>query len=164
MVTLYCKGIAIKALDAIIKEMIIEVDSERATQALGERIGALLRGGEVFQLIGDVGAGKTTFVKGLAKGLGVDDDVQSPSFTISRTYDGRDAIQLVHYDFYRLNDPGIMASEVAEMSHDAKTVTVIEWADIVKGVLPEDHFTLSFTSPTETSRTITIPDTFKEAA
>ena len=138
--------------------MIIEVANEQATQELAAKIAATLTGGEVFQLIGDVGAGKTTFVKGLAKGLGVNDDVQSPSFTISRMYDARDAIQLAHYDFYRLTDAGIMANELAEMTSDPKTITVIEWADIVEGVLPADHFTISFESPTETDRIITLSD------
>jgi tRNA threonylcarbamoyladenosine biosynthesis protein TsaE len=60
------------------------IKDDQSMRALGARIGALLRGGEVFELVGDVGAGKTTLVKGLAAGLGVDDDVQSPSFTINR--------------------------------------------------------------------------------
>ena len=138
--------------------MIIEVASAEETKELGRNIAALLKGGEVFELIGDVGAGKTTFVKGLAAGLGVEDDVQSPSFTISRMYDARDGLQLAHYDFYRLSDPGIMANELQEMVGDPTTITVIEWADIVEGVLPESHFTLRFEAPTETSRRIEIPD------
>ena len=141
--------------------MIIEVSSERATKDLATTIGRGLKGGEVFELVGDVGAGKTTFVKGLAKGLDIEDDIQSPSFTISRVYDARDGLELVHYDFYRLNDPGIMANEVAEMVHDDKTITVIEWADIVEGVLPESRFTIRFESPSETTRSITLPDTLK---
>ncbi len=157
MVTLYCKGMTAKVLDDILLRMIIEVANEAATKALGEKLGALLKGGEVFQLVGDVGAGKTTFVKGLAKGLGVTDEVQSPSFTISREYTGRSDILLVHYDFYRLTDAGIMANEVAEMVHDPTVVTVIEWADIVEGVLPGEHFTLSFTATSETTRTIEVP-------
>jgi len=143
--------------------MIIEVEGEHATKQLGERIGATLKGGEVFQLIGDVGAGKTTFVKGLAKGLGIDDDIQSPSFTISRTYAARDDIQLVHYDFYRLSDAGIMANELEENIHDPTTVTVIEWADIVEGVLPARHVSLQFTAPTETARTITLSDELSDS-
>lgn len=119
-------------------------------------IGSHLKGGEVFELIGDVGAGKTTFVKGLAQGLGIDDDIQSPSFTISRLYDARDGLQLVHYDFYRLTDPGIMENEVAEMIHDKTVITVIEWADIVEGVLPEHRYTIQFESPSETVRRLTM--------
>ena len=162
MVMLHCKGMTSKALDGILLEMIIEVTSESATRELGEKLGKRLKGGEVFQLVGDVGAGKTTFVKGLAKGLDVDEEVQSPSFTISRVYDGRDAIQLVHYDFYRLTDAGIMANELSEMVNDPLTVTVVEWADIVEGVLPENHFTISITTPSETGRIFTIPDELGE--
>ncbi len=139
--------------------MIIEVNSENETKALGERIGKALTGGEVFELIGDVGAGKTTFVKGLARGLGIDDDVQSPSFTINRIYDARDGLHLTHYDFYRLNDAGIMANELQEVVSDPSVVTVVEWADIVEGVLPENHITVRIQSPTETSRRIELDDT-----
>ncbi|MFZ1301672.1 MAG: tRNA (adenosine(37)-N6)-threonylcarbamoyltransferase complex ATPase subunit type 1 TsaE [Candidatus Microsaccharimonas sp.] len=138
--------------------MIIEVNSELETKDLAMSIGTKLKGGEVFELIGDVGAGKTTFVKGLAKGLAIDEDIQSPSFTISRLYDARDDLQLVHYDFYRLSDPGIMANEVAEMIQDNKTITIIEWADIVEGVLPASRYTIRFASPSENTRLITIPD------
>lgn len=138
--------------------MIIEVNSEQETKALGASLAALFTGGEVLELVGDVGAGKTTFVKGLAMGLGVTDDVQSPSFTISRMYEARDGLELAHYDFYRLSDAGIMADELHEMVHDTTVVTVIEWADIVEGVLPEHHYTLRFNSPTETSRSIELPD------
>lgn len=122
----------------------------------GARLGALLSGGEAIELIGDVGAGKTTLTKGIAQGMGVDEDVQSPSFTISRVYDGANDLQLAHYDFYRLNDAGIMANELHETVHDTGTVTIIEWADIIKGILPEDHVSIRLTSPSETSRMIEI--------
>jgi len=136
--------------------MIIEVKDEQATQELAEKLGSLLRGGETIQLVGDVGAGKTTFVKGLARGLSIDEDVQSPSFTISRVYDARDDLHLAHYDFYRLNDAGIMSNELTETMQDPQTITIIEWADIVEGVLPKDHLTIAFESPTETSRILTL--------
>lgn len=137
-------------------EATIAVHGEQETKVLAEKIGAQLKGGEVFELIGDVGAGKTTFTKGLARGLAIDEDVQSPSFTISRTYEARDGLQLVHYDFYRLQDPGIMANELQEVVNDTTSVTVIEWADIVDGVLPEHRITLSFEAPSETERRIHI--------
>lgn len=134
----------------------IEVASEQETRSLGEKIGQLLKGGEVIELVGDVGAGKTTFVKGLARGLGIDEDVQSPSFTISRVYDARDTLVLAHYDFYRLNDAGIMANELTETTQDPETVTVIEWADIVEGVLPSHRLRIQFAAPTETARTLSL--------
>lgn len=132
--------------------MQIAVDSELAMKALGARLGSLLVGGESIDLTGDVGAGKTTFTKGIAEGLGVDEEVLSPTFTISRTYDGRDGLQLAHYDFYRLNSAGIMHDELSETVASNQTVTVIEWSDIVKGILPTDHISIHITSPEETVR------------
>lgn len=156
MLTLYCKGLTSKALGGILLWMIIEVGSEQETQEFAQKLGAALRGGEIIELRGDVGAGKTTFVKGLARGLRIDDDVQSPSFTISRVYDARDNLRLAHYDFYRLADAGIMKDELAEMMQDPEAITVIEWADIVEGVLPKTRLTIQFEAPTETTRTLTL--------
>src|SRR6266566_208876 len=108
----------------------ITVNSEFEMRAFGTKLGALLKGGEVIELVGDVGAGKTALTKGIATGMGIDEDVQSPTFTISRVYDAPNNLHLVHYDFYRLHDAGIMADELDETVSDASTVTVIEWAEI----------------------------------
>lgn len=142
--------------NAMIETMILEVNTADDMVALGKRIGGLLRGGEMIELVGDVGAGKTTFTKGLAQGLSIDEDVQSPSFTISRVYDGRDGIRLAHYDFYRLHDPGIMGDELREALSDAASVVIVEWADIAAGVLPDDRLTIHITPRTETSRSVEI--------
>jgi len=112
--------------------------------ALGKRLGVLFQGGECLELVGDVGTGKTTLTKGIGHGLGVDDDVQSPSFTISRVYEARDGLSLYHYDFYRLSEPGVMSYELAETLADPTIVTVIEWAETVADVLPEQHIRLEF--------------------
>lgn len=134
-----------------------EVTSESAMRELGQIIGQHLAGGEVIELIGDVGAGKTTLTKGIAAGLGVDEDVQSPSFTISRTYQtARPDVLLAHYDFYRLNDPGIMAGELDEVIHDKGVVTVVEWAEIVNNVLPKDHIRIMIAPSSETARQVII--------
>ncbi|HET6746878.1 MAG TPA: tRNA (adenosine(37)-N6)-threonylcarbamoyltransferase complex ATPase subunit type 1 TsaE [Candidatus Saccharimonadales bacterium] len=134
--------------------MTIEVVNEVAMKALGKKLGALLKGGEIIELVGDVGAGKTTLVKGVATGLLIDEDIQSPSFTISRVYNARDGLTLAHYDFYRLHDAGIMADELHETVHDVKTITIIEWADVVDGVLPENRITIHITSPSEELRSL----------
>lgn len=136
--------------------MIKEVESEDDMKALGQRLGTSLRGGEVIELVGDVGAGKTTLTKGIAAGLGIEEDVQSPSFTISRVYDVHNGLRLAHYDFYRLHDAGIMADELRETVHDPRTVTVLEWANVVEGVLPEKRLTIQITTPTETTRQLTL--------
>ncbi|MBH1956793.1 tRNA (adenosine(37)-N6)-threonylcarbamoyltransferase complex ATPase subunit type 1 TsaE [Candidatus Saccharibacteria bacterium] len=133
-----------------------QITTEVAMKEFGQQLGRILRGGEVIELIGDVGAGKTTFTKGLAIGMGIDEVVQSPSFTISRTYENAESIRMVHYDFYRLHDAGVMKQDLQESIEDDKTVTVVEWADIVSGVLPDDRLSLRFTSPTETSRSVDI--------
>jgi tRNA threonylcarbamoyladenosine biosynthesis protein TsaE len=128
--------------------MIVEIKGEGETQAFGVKLGAFLRGGEVIELVGDVGAGKTALTKGIAAGLGIDEDVQSPSFTISRVYDTPVHLHLAHYDFYRLSDPGIMAEELSETLRDPEGITVVEWAEIVAGVLPADRLTIRI-SPTD---------------
>ena len=143
----------------MITEKTIEAVNETATRTLGEKIGRLLKGCEVIELVGDVGAGKTTFVKGLATGLAIEETVQSPTFTISRIYDARNGLLLAHYDFYRLNDAGIMADELAETTKDPASITVIEWANIVEGVLPDDRLRITFTAPTETTRLLQIAGT-----
>lgn len=136
--------------------MIIEVKDATEMHAFGKRLAGLLRGGEVLELVGDVGAGKTTLTRGIAEGLEVAEDIQSPTFTISMSYPARDGLTLSHYDFYRLSDPGIMKQELHEAAHDLKTVTVIEWGGIVAGVLPTDRITLSIVPPTETTRRIIV--------
>jgi len=132
--------------------MFIEVNSENNMKAIGQSIGQVLLGGEIIELIGDIGAGKTTLVKGIAVGLGIDEYVQSPSFTINRVYQARDGLTLIHYDFYRLEDAGIMADELQEVIDDPKSITVIEWADAVMGVLPSDRLSIRITSTSETER------------
>jgi len=136
--------------------MIIEAHNEEEMKAFGARLASHLRGGEVIEMVGDVGSGKTTLTKGLAQGLGVDEDVQSPSFTISRVYPARDGLTLAHYDFYRLQQAGIMADELHETLVNPKTITVIEWGGIVEGALPSDRLTLTFVSPSENDRRIIV--------
>ena len=137
--------------------MIIEVADEAALQAFAGKLAHHLKGGEAIELVGDVGAGKTSFVKGLAKGLGVDEDVQSPSFTISWMYQtARPDLLLAHYDFYRLHDPGIMASELDEVVNDKGVVTVVEWAEIVNDVLPDGHVRVTIIPTSETARRVVI--------
>lgn len=132
------------------------MNDESEMRHFGETIGRRLNGGEVIELVGDVGAGKTTLVRGLALGMGVTETVQSPSFTINRVYDAREGKRLVHYDFYRLPDAGIMAEELADSIADSETVTVIEWASAVEHVLPHDRLTITIQPSGETERQLKI--------
>lgn len=136
--------------------MFKDVKSETEMKIFGAAIGALFKGGEFIELVGDVGSGKTTLTKGIAVGLGVEDNIQSPSFTINRIYQGRDNLTLSHYDFYRLEYAGIIANELQESAGDPNTITIVEWPGVVDGVLPVDRLTIEITSPIETSRELVL--------
>lgn len=117
--------------------------SAAETQQLGRRIGGQLRGGEVIELISDLGGGKTTFVGGLVAGFGSVDGVSSPSFTISNMYQRADGKEFHHFDFYRLSEAGIIAAELAEVEEDANAVVAVEWGDIVHDILPENRIVIT---------------------
>ena len=108
----------------------------------GKSFASQLSDAHVIELIGDVGAGKTTFVRGLAEGLGIKEPVTSPSFTISKSYAIPGGKTLVHYDFYRLPDPGLMAEDLEENLNDENSIVIVEWADSVSNLLPENHIKL----------------------
>ena len=105
-----------------------------------------------------MGAGKTTFTKGLARALGIFETVQSPTFTISRIYEGEKMI-LSHYDFYRLGDYGIMEMELAESLENPNNITVVEWAGDLANILPKKHLRLTFESVSEDCRKIKVEET-----
>lgn len=112
------------------------------TGAMSQQIGKALRGGECIELLSDVGGGKTTFVRGLVRGAGSSDHVSSPTFAISKIYSAP-KFNIAHFDFYRLSEPGLIEHEIADIIDDKKTVTVIEWSDIVANVLPDDRLKIS---------------------
>lgn len=116
--------------------MILKTEEEMVK--FGEELGKSILVPSVIELVGDVGTGKTTITKGIAKGFGVSDEVTSPSFMISKQYESPKG-KLVHYDFYRLAEPGIMSEDLIENINDENTVTVVEWADSVSELLPEGH-------------------------
>lgn len=103
----------------------------------------------------DLGGGKTAFVRGLARGMGSSDHVASPTFTISREYRAGD-LTLYHFDFYRLQEPGIVAAELEEFIHDPRAVVAIEWGEIVADVLPRDRLEVYIERTGEASRRITV--------
>lgn len=109
----------------------------------------------------DLGGGKTTFVRGLAKGFGSTDTVASPTFTVSKEYTAGNK-RVAHYDFYRLHDAGLLQFELAESVHDPDTVVVVEWGDIVRNVLPATRMTIHITATESESRSLklTIPSEY----
>lgn len=133
--------------------MTLTTDSAESTQALGAKIGARLRGGEVIELISDVGGGKTELVRGLARGMKSEDAVMSPTFTISRVYRG-EATSLHHFDFYRLQDAGVMAAELDESIADKDVAVAIEWSDVVEDVLPNERLQVRIEPTGENERRV----------
>lgn len=125
----------------------------------GENLAKTLVAPTVIELVGDIGAGKTTITKGIAKGLGIDEEITSPTFTLSKRYSFQKAGKeyfLVHYDFYRLNDPGIMSEDLLENIQNPNTITIIEWGDSVSNLLPKDHLRFFITINDDGSRSINL--------
>lgn len=121
------------------------------TEMLGEKLGQKLKGGETIELVSDLGGGKTTFVRGLARGMGSLDEVASPTFTIRREYRAG-KLTLYHFDFYRLSEPGGAAYDLKEVIKKPKNVVVVEWGDVVKNVLPAKKLTINIKAVDQNSR------------
>ena len=119
------------------EQEIIRLNNEADTRALGHRIAEAAEPGDVVALIGDLGTGKTALTKYIAEGLGIKGDISSPTFTIVKEYrNGR--LPLYHFDVYRLGNGDELIDIGAEEMLDGDGLCVIEWADIVADVLPED--------------------------
>lgn len=116
---------------------IIETNSPKGTYELGTEMGKNARPGQVYALIGDLGVGKTVFIQGVAKGLGIDEPVNSPTFTIVQVYDtGR--LPFYHFDVYRIGDVEEMEEIGYEEYFFGEGVCFVEWANLVDEVMPQD--------------------------
>ena len=119
-------------------EKVIKVNNLEETIALGNRLGLLLQPNMLLTLSGDLGAGKTTFTKGIGQGLGITKAINSPTFTILKQYQGR--LNLSHFDAYRLEgqDDDLGFEEI----FDSDDVCVVEWANFIEDILPVDRLTI----------------------
>ena len=118
--------------------MIIESRSEKETRELGKKMGQEALPGQIYTLVGDLGVGKTVFTQGLAEGLGISEPVNSPTFTIVQIYeDGH--LPLYHFDVYRIGD----VEEMEEIGYEdyfyGEGVCLIEWANLIEDILPENY-------------------------
>ena len=126
------------------------------TVALGAQLAKKLRRGDIVALIGDLGAGKTVFTKGIAKGLGVKNVryVNSPTFVIIKEHKGK--VPLYHLDLYRLDHSSVIDAENFEEYFYGRGVTVIEWADKIRRLLPKKYVEVRLSVAGELKRKITI--------
>jgi len=116
--------------------MIFESFSQDNTEEFGCKMGLAAAAGEVYCLIGDLGAGKTAFARGFARGLGVEDDITSPTFAIVNEYRQSGRLALFHFDVYRINDVAEMEDTGYEDYFYGNGVTLVEWADMVEELWP----------------------------
>ncbi|MHB0976440.1 MAG: tRNA (adenosine(37)-N6)-threonylcarbamoyltransferase complex ATPase subunit type 1 TsaE [Candidatus Aquicultorales bacterium] len=128
--------------------------SVEETRALAKELAGYLQPGDVVSLTGDLGAGKTAFVQGLAEGLGVKERVTSPTFTIIKEYSGR--LPLYHFDVYRLESAAELVDLGFEEYFFGEGVSVVEWGDRVRSLFPPDYLELSFEHAGPEKRTVKI--------
>lgn len=130
----------------------INIKNQQETGRLALKLASLAEAGDMYCLSGDLGAGKTTFTQYFAKGLGVEDYVTSPTFTILQEYQGK--LPLYHFDVYRITDPYEMEDIGYEEYFYGEGVCVVEWPSLIEAVLPEHYLKINMTVEDEFERKI----------
>ncbi len=135
----------------------IHISNQNELEQIAEKLGKLVASGDIICMSGDLGAGKTTFTQSLAKGLDVKDYVTSPTFTLINEYSGR--LPLYHFDVYRINNIMEMEDLGYEEYFYSHGVSLIEWADLIEEVLPDNHLWIEIKVTGENSREICFAST-----
>ena len=125
------------------------------TIAFAEKVGSLLKGGDIIAYKGGMGAGKTTFTRGLCKGLGLPDEVTSPTFALVNEYRG-DEITLYHFDMYRISGEGDLETTGFYDYISPESVIAVEWSENIEDCLPKDIITIEIETTDENERKITV--------
>lgn len=136
-----------------IKEKVFITNSPKETQRLGRSFGKTLEKGVIVCLYGNLGFGKTTFIQGLAKGLGIKRRIISPTFIMVRSYK-LGVGSFYHVDLYRIENNEINGLGLEEILNDSGNITVIEWAEKLKNYLPEKRIDIKFSYESELVRKI----------
>lgn len=119
----------------------------KETEEFGEKLGSILKPGDIISLTGDLGAGKTTLTKSIGKGLGVEDYITSPTFTLINEYKGR--INLYHFDVYRLEGSMDLYDLGFEEYIYSEGISIIEWGDKIEEALPKERINIRIEKGTE---------------
>lgn len=135
--------------------MTVTTYSPEETIAFAQKVGGLLRGGDVIAYRGGLGAGKTTFTRGLSLGLGLGDDVTSPTFALVNEYRGEN-ISLIHFDMYRINGGADLETTGFYDYMDEDTVIAVEWSENIADALPKDCIYIDIKRVDDNTRAITL--------
>ena len=133
----------------------VKTNSPEETIKLGEKIGALLRGGDVIAYSGGLGAGKTTITRGISVGLGLGDEVTSPTFSLVNEYAGNQQT-LYHFDMYRISSPDDLETTGFYDYMDGDSVLAIEWSENIESELPQNTIYIHIERIDDETRRITI--------
>lgn len=139
------------------KKQVVITHSEEETEAEGFRLAQTLSAGDTVLLRGNLGAGKTVFSRGFARGLGITEPVSSPTYTIVQEYELPQSGRLYHLDLYRISDVNAaLAFGVDEFLDDPRGIALVEWPDRISGILPEHAVCIEIEHLSDTERRITI--------
>lgn len=136
-------------------ENVFKTRSPDETIALGKKIGRLLRGGDIIAYSGGLGAGKTTITRGISMGMGLGDEVTSPTFALVNEYRGA-GLSLIHFDMYRINSAADLETTGFFDYMDDDTVLAVEWSENIADELPEDRIRIDIRRVSDEERVVTV--------
>lgn len=135
--------------------MRLNIDSEMQMKAFGLALGKVMKAADVIALTGDLGAGKTTLSKSIALGMGISEDITSPTFTIVNEYEPESNLGLFHFDVYRISDPSeldeigfeeyLQYRAIGKVGHHPGYGVIIEWANLIRDLMPEETLWMDIT-------------------
>lgn len=151
----YISGREIIPARGVFLEYIFKTNSPEETISLGEKIGALLKGGDCIAYKGDLGAGKTTMTRGISIGMGLGDEVTSPTFALVNEYRG-EKLSLCHFDMYRITSAADLETTGFFDYMDDDTVLAVEWSENIAEELPDNAVIIDIKRLDDSTREITI--------
>ncbi|MCC7289073.1 tRNA (adenosine(37)-N6)-threonylcarbamoyltransferase complex ATPase subunit type 1 TsaE [bacterium] len=124
--------------------------------AWGKKLGQNLKLGQLIEFVGDLGGGKTTIIKGIAQGLGIEKTVTSPTFNVMRSYELKSGGSLGHYDLYRIGDDDVVARELRELVEAGQSIVVVEWSRPFVESIKSDYLRIGIEVKPDDERIVTL--------
>lgn len=130
--------------------------SSEQSLAWGKKLGQNLKLGQLIEFVGDLGGGKTTIIKGIAQGLGIEKTVTSPTFNVMRSYELKSGDSLGHYDLYRIGDDDVVARELRELVEAGQSIVVVEWSRPFVESIKSDYLRIGIEVKPDDERIVTL--------